>query len=61
MIWFVLMAVLLGILADIIIDKTHIFGNALNKYYRLPKSYLWGFIAYLFALFIALICYQLIV
>jgi hypothetical protein len=48
---FIVSAIILGICADIIIDKFRVFGNTLSSYYTLPFSYAWGFIAYLFALF----------
>jgi hypothetical protein len=48
---FIVSAIILGICADIIIDKFRVFGNTLSIYYTLPFSYAWGFIAYLFALF----------
>lgn len=47
---FIVSAIILGICADIIIDNFRVFGNTLSGYYKLPFSYAWGFIAYLFAL-----------
>ena len=48
--WFILLAILLGILADFVIDRMHIFGNNLEEWYKLKVAYMWGFISYLLAL-----------
>ena len=48
--WYLAIAIVLGVVADIIIDKFHIFGDALVEYYQQPYSYVWGFLAYLAAL-----------
>ena len=58
--WFILWAILLGILADIIIHNFHIFGNNLNEWYKLKTSYIWGFVSYLVALFVSYICYNML-
>ena len=58
---FLSLAVILGILADFTIDTFHIFGDSLKQWYRLPFSYGWGFVAYLFALLISYIIDKIIV
>ena len=60
-VWFILMAIILGIIADVVIDRYRIFGNSLNEYYSLSLSYMWGFLSYLFALIGAWIGYKLVV
>jgi hypothetical protein len=50
---FFISGIVLGILADIIVDNLHIFGNSLVTYYKLPFSYGWGFVAYLFAIIVS--------
>lgn len=44
------MAVIYGYVADVFIDKFHVFGNTLEKYYAIPGAHVWGILAYLFAL-----------
>ena len=53
--FFIFLAIILGILADVIIHNLHVFGNSLDQYYKQPLSYGWGFVSYLFALFITTI------
>jgi hypothetical protein len=55
------MAIILGIVADVVIDRYHVFGNSLNEYYTLSTSYMWGFLSYLFALVGAWIGYKFVV
>lgn len=57
---FISLAIILGILADIIIHNLHVFGNSLDQYYKQPFSYGWGFVSYLFALGITTIIIKLI-
>jgi hypothetical protein len=58
-VWFFVMAIILGILADVVIDRFKVFGTSLNEYYSLPFSYMWGFLAYLFALIGSFIGYKI--
>ena len=58
--WYITIAIVLGVLADIIIDKFHIFGDSLVEYYQQPYSYVWGFISYLVALTGTAIGYHII-
>lgn len=60
-VWFIIMAIIIGITADIVIDRYHIFGNSLNEYYSISLSYMWGFLSYLFALFGSWIGYKLVI
>ena len=58
---FFIFGIVLGILADIIVDNLHIFGNSLVKYYKLPFAYGWGFLAYLFAIIVSYVIEKAIV
>jgi hypothetical protein len=57
---FLFLAVILGILADILIHNLHVFGNSLDQYYKRPFSYGWGFVSYLFALAITTVILKIV-
>jgi hypothetical protein len=52
---FLLIAFLVGYLADVFIDKYKVFGNTLDDYYREAGSGFWGGIAFVFSIIISLL------
>ncbi len=54
---FILLAFIVGYIADIIIYKMQLFGESLNPYYKETGAGLWGAIAFIFSV---LICYGLV-
>ena len=43
----------IGFVVDIFIDKMKIFGNSLNKYYKIAGAGWWGAIAFIFSIVIS--------
>lgn len=51
--FFCIIAFVIGYIADIFIDKMHIFGNRLDEYYRKLGAGFWGATAFLFSILIS--------
>ena len=47
---FIILAFVIGYIADIVIYKTQLFGSTLNPYYEIAGSGLWGAIAFIFSI-----------
>ena len=54
-IYFIISAFFLGYVTDYIINKLHVFGHALDEYYKIPYAYVWGMLAYAFSIIISYI------
>jgi hypothetical protein len=50
----------IGFIADIVIDKSGLFGPTLVPYYEVAGSGLWGAIAFIFSIIISFIIYKII-
>uniref|UniRef100_A0A6C0BA83 Uncharacterized protein n=1 Tax=viral metagenome TaxID=1070528 RepID=A0A6C0BA83_9ZZZZ len=50
---FCVIAFIIGFIADIFIDKMHIFGNRLDAYYKKVGAGFWGAAAFLFSILIS--------
>lgn len=50
---FVVLAFLLGFIADVIIDHYRLFGTTLNKFYRIAGAGFWGAMAFVFSIIIS--------
>ena len=53
LIYFCIIAFLIGYMLDILIYKFNVFGNRLNAYYKAFGAGLWGAIAFLFSIIIS--------
>lgn len=51
--FFCIIAFIVGYIADIFIDKMHIFGNRLDEYYKKLGAGFWGATAFLFSILIS--------
>jgi len=51
--FFCIIAFVVGFIADIFIDKLHIFGNRLDEYYRKLGAGFWGAVAFIFSIVIS--------
>jgi len=54
-IYFIILSFILGYVTDYIINKHHVFGHALDEYYKIPYAYVWGMLAYVFSIIISYI------
>jgi hypothetical protein len=50
----------IGFIADIVIDKSGLFGPSLVPYYEIAGSGLWGAVAFVFSIIISFILYKII-
>jgi hypothetical protein len=58
-IYFLILTLILGYIADYLIKTLHIFGNTLNSYYKIKTAHLWGMMAYFFSIIISYIILSL--
>ena len=58
---FLILCFILGYVADILIEKTHIFGNDLDEYYRIAGAGFWGALALVFSVIISYIKVKIII
>jgi len=50
---FIVLAFLLGFVADVLIDNYHIFGTTLDKFYRIAGAGFWGAAAFVFSIILS--------
>lgn len=60
-IYFLIFALILGYIADYIINTHHVFGRTLNEYYKIKNAHIWGMLAYFFSIFISYLIFGVIV
>ena len=51
--YFIILAFILGYVTDYIINTQHVFGHALDEYYKIKYAYVWGMMAYAFSIIIS--------
>ena len=52
---FLCVGFIIGYIIDILIDQYNIFGNSLDKYYKIAGAGLWGAVAFIFSIGISYI------
>jgi hypothetical protein len=52
-IYFIILAFILGYVTDYVIHINHVFGHALDEYYKIKYAYVWGMMAYVFSIIIS--------
>lgn len=55
---FLILAFVIGFIADFLIYKFQLFGTSLNEYYNLTTPGIWGAIAFLFSILISYVFWQ---
>ena len=51
--YFLILSFILGYVTDYIINTQHVFGHALDEYYKIKYAYVWGMMAYVFSIIIS--------